>query len=339
MLATRHRIINSPSRITQLCKMLQAFLSQFLFNFVHMVHDHQTEGERIQNVEELVAAELLVGRELQGGDELVLEELAPVEGLVKTQGSAQTEQKGPQILQTNEGSSFWVILRPYLPEFFPLLVVEQSSILNLRFQVPFKDEIKLKLTKKANAIALFPQPIVRKPLAWYWQQSGSAMQSYCGEADFAKDSIVRFHESPVATVNMVMKALQNPSKFIQSFIFPVLFTSPKYIIPTSEYMYVKSISRAPILESVCNVITKVLKMRARLYPPLFSSLNNLRILNALRVEVPLILTDVDIETKFPMTDPIAIKKSKMFQPSLKYPLTPIAKILTKASTVKMMVNI
>ena len=49
-----------------------------------MVEDHQTEGEGIENVQELVGLEVVVGRQLQRGDELVLEEAGLVEGIVET---------------------------------------------------------------------------------------------------------------------------------------------------------------------------------------------------------------------------------------------------------------
>ena len=58
----------------------------FVFNvqLVDMVEDHQTEGEGIENVQELVGLEVVVGRQLQRGDELVLEEAGLVEGIVET---------------------------------------------------------------------------------------------------------------------------------------------------------------------------------------------------------------------------------------------------------------
>jgi hypothetical protein len=70
-----------------------------------------------------------------------------------------------------------------------------------------------------------------------------------------------------------------------------------------------------MFERVCKVITRVLKIRERLYPPLLSSLSNLKILKALRVDVPLIYTEVLIDTNIPTIDPTAIRKSKIFQPS------------------------
>ena len=58
----------------------------FVFNvqLVDMVEDHQTEGEGIKDVQELVGLEVVVGRQLQRGDELVLEEAGLVEGIVET---------------------------------------------------------------------------------------------------------------------------------------------------------------------------------------------------------------------------------------------------------------
>ena len=51
---------------------------------VDVVEDHQTEGEGIEDVEELVGLEVVVGRQLQRGDELVLQEAGVVEGVVET---------------------------------------------------------------------------------------------------------------------------------------------------------------------------------------------------------------------------------------------------------------
>ena len=49
-----------------------------------MVEDHQAEGEGIEDVQELVGLEVVVGRQLKRGDELVLEEAGLVEGVVET---------------------------------------------------------------------------------------------------------------------------------------------------------------------------------------------------------------------------------------------------------------
>ena len=66
------------------------------------------------------------------------------------------------------------------------------------------------------------------------------------------------------------------------------------------------------------VMTKVLKMRLRLFPPLFISLMILMILNALNIDVvPLILKSDWLETTMPIVDPKTKIKSKIFQLSLK----------------------
>ena len=51
----------------------------FYVQLVDMVEDHQTEGEGIKDVQELVRLEVVVGRQLQRGDKLILEKARLVE--------------------------------------------------------------------------------------------------------------------------------------------------------------------------------------------------------------------------------------------------------------------
>ena len=94
-------------------------------------------------------------------------------------------------------------------------------------------------------------------------------------------------------------------------------TVPKIIIPRIEYIKMKRSSRPPMFARECKVITKVLKIRRRLYPRLIS-LRSRRILKDLKIVItPLISSEVFAEMKMLMKDPKIIIVSKMFQPSEK----------------------
>ena len=93
----------------------------------------------------------------------------------------------------------------------------------------------------------------------------------------------------MVTTNSIRKELIKSSKFIQLFIRPVLICEPKRIIPRTEYMQMMRSNRAPILTRDCKVITKVLKIICRFFPPRFRSLKTLRMRKDLRrVTAPLI---------------------------------------------------
>lgn len=58
-------------------------LLDLLIELVYVVDHHQSEGQGVQNVEELVRLKVVIGWQLQRGDELVLNELTLLEALVK----------------------------------------------------------------------------------------------------------------------------------------------------------------------------------------------------------------------------------------------------------------
>jgi len=107
---------------------------------VDVVEDHQTEGESIEDVEELVGLEVVVGRQLQRGDELVLEGLPVPIASVETQRGTQGEQKVPQIVHFDKGRCVRVIDLPSVPEFLIHIDVEQTTILGLHVVVPLQDD-------------------------------------------------------------------------------------------------------------------------------------------------------------------------------------------------------
>ena len=150
--------------------------------------------------------------------------------------------------------------------------------------------------------------------------------------------IIWFHESPEATVNIVIKACVKLSKLRLSFRIPFLLTSPKRITPRIEYKYNNKNKRLPTLARAGKVTIKVLKTNLKLLA-LLISLNTLEILNVLIIVVaPPIERLVEKDMPILIKDPRTIIKSKIFHPSLKYD-RPKAVILMKASIAKIEVNI
>ena len=82
-------------------------------------------------------------------------------------------------------------------------------------------------------------------------------------------------------------------------------------------MYMNSSRRPPIFASCYIVITNVLKIRFRDFPPRFRRRAIRRIRKALMIVMPLIWTVVSWLIMIPIKEPRAIMKSKMFQLSLK----------------------
>jgi hypothetical protein len=114
-----------------------------------------------------------------------------------------------------------------------------------------------------------------------------------------------------------MKAFQKFSKFMYSFIKPFLLICPSSIIPSTEYMYIISISSAPILDREVIVITNVLNIMYRFLPPLLRRRRSLNTLKDLRtVAAPLMpnLRSKDYNIT-PTSDPRATIRSKMFHSS------------------------
>jgi hypothetical protein len=89
---------------------------------------------------------------------------------------------------------------------------------------------------------------------------------------------------------------------------------------------------APMFTKDWMVITKVLNIMCKLFPPLLSSLRILSILNDLNnVTAPLISNAVYEEMTMLNPDVIATIKSKVFQPSLKKTMKPWPIILINTS--------
>lgn len=103
------------------------------------VNDHYAEGERIQDVKELVASEVVVGRQLQGGNELILEELTVLVRCVKAQGLSKLKQKVSQVVQLDESRRVGVIVCPNFSKLVIHVVVEEAAVLYLRVVVTLKD--------------------------------------------------------------------------------------------------------------------------------------------------------------------------------------------------------
>lgn len=74
-------------------------------------------------------------------------------------------------------------------------------------------------------------------------------------------------------------------------------------------MYMIKTNKPPMFANDYIVITNVLNNIYRLLPPLLSNLINLRILNALSNDVPLISNPVFAVITIPTIDPVATKKS------------------------------
>ena len=87
------------------------------------------------------------------------------------------------------------------------------------------------------------------------------------------------------------------------------------------------------------VITKVLNIMCKLFPPLLSSLRILSILNDLNnVTAPLISNAVYEEMRMLNPDVMATMKSNVFHPSLKNTVEPCPKILINTSSAKIAVK-
>lgn len=103
------------------------------------VDDHNSERESIQDVKELVASEVMVGRQLQGGNELVLEELAVLVRCVEAQGLPKLKQKVSQVVQLDEGGRVGVVVGPNFTELVIHVVVEEATVLYLGVVITLED--------------------------------------------------------------------------------------------------------------------------------------------------------------------------------------------------------
>jgi hypothetical protein len=91
-----------------------------------VLDDHEAEGERVQDVEVVVAREVVVDGELKGGDELVLEEAGGEEGVVEAEGGGESEEEVSEVEETDGTCGFWVKLGPTFSEPLIHLRIEES---------------------------------------------------------------------------------------------------------------------------------------------------------------------------------------------------------------------
>jgi len=103
---------------------------------VDVVHDHEAEGEGVEDVEELVGGEVFVGGEVQLGDEDILEEGAVFVAVVEAKGGSQREEEASELIKADEGGGIWVVLLPGVAELLIHVNIEQTSILGLHVIVP-----------------------------------------------------------------------------------------------------------------------------------------------------------------------------------------------------------
>ena len=111
----------------------------FSLHLVDMIEDHESEGEGINDIQELIGSEVAIGWQLQGGDKFVLEVTRVVEGFIETQGSAQLEEERTQVSENNEGCCLWVVFGPDFSEFLVHVTVEEPTVLGLSLFVPFQN--------------------------------------------------------------------------------------------------------------------------------------------------------------------------------------------------------
>ena len=87
----------------------------FIVYLLHVVENHQAEGEGVEYVQELVAWKILINRQVQGCDEAILQVFTIFEWIIQTERRSQSKQKISNLVQFNiRGSLYPKIKKPKL---------------------------------------------------------------------------------------------------------------------------------------------------------------------------------------------------------------------------------